>query len=185
MKNSMKMLLAAGAICAAGLVGTVPAAAQSGFSFRVGDVAIGYSDGYYDHRHRWHSWRNAREHRWYRTNYRSAYRSMRRDQDRDGISNRYDRDRDGDGVPNYRDSRPNNPWVGAIGYSDGYYDRNNTWHAWRNERERNWYSVNYRNSYRSMRRDSDRDGIPNRFDRDRDNDGVPNNRDRRPNNPYR
>lgn len=25
--------------------------------FNLGDVAIGYSDGYYDHGHRWHSWR--------------------------------------------------------------------------------------------------------------------------------
>ncbi|GAA4329830.1 hypothetical protein GCM10023165_02930 [Variovorax defluvii] len=33
-----------------------------------------------------------------------------RDNDRDGIPNRYDRDRDGDGVPNYYDRRPNNPY---------------------------------------------------------------------------
>lgn len=35
------------------------------------------------------------------------------------------------------------------------------------------------------RRDSDRDGVPNRFDRDRDGDGVPNRRDARPNDPRR
>ncbi|AEG92377.1 thrombospondin type 3 repeat-containing protein [Ramlibacter tataouinensis] len=35
---------------------------------------------------------------------------LRRDQDRDGIPNRYDRDRDGDGVPNRFDRRPNNHW---------------------------------------------------------------------------
>ncbi|VWX55675.1 conserved exported hypothetical protein [Burkholderiales bacterium 8X] len=39
--------------------------------------------------------------------------------------------------------------------------------------------------HRGGRRDSDRDGVPNRYDRDRDNDGVPNRFDRRPNNPYR
>jgi hypothetical protein len=33
-----------------------------------------------------------------------------RDQDRDGIANRYDRDMDGDGVPNRRDHNPNNPY---------------------------------------------------------------------------
>jgi hypothetical protein len=33
----------------------------------------------------------------------------RRDRDRDGVPNRYDRDRDGDGVPNRADARPNNP----------------------------------------------------------------------------
>lgn len=30
----------------------------------------------------------------------------RRDRDRDGVPDRYDRDRDGDGVPNWRDPRP-------------------------------------------------------------------------------
>jgi hypothetical protein len=34
----------------------------------------------------------------------------RRDQDRDGIPDRYDRDRDGDGVPNRYDRQPANPW---------------------------------------------------------------------------
>jgi hypothetical protein len=46
-----------------------------------------------------------------------------------------------------------------------------------------YYGQHYNRGHRG--RDSDRDGIPNRFDRDRDNDGVPNRFDRRPNNPYR
>lgn len=33
-----------------------------------------------------------------------------RDQDRDGIANRYDRDRDGDGIANRWDRRPQNPY---------------------------------------------------------------------------
>ena len=37
------------------------------------------------------------------------YHHGRRDQDRDGVPNRYDRDRDGDGVPNRHDARPHNP----------------------------------------------------------------------------
>jgi hypothetical protein len=32
-----------------------------------------------------------------------------RDRDGDGIANRYDRDRDGDGIPNRRDSHPRDP----------------------------------------------------------------------------
>lgn len=36
-------------------------------------------------------------------------RAARRDRDRDGVPDRYDRDRDGDGVPNRDDARPNNP----------------------------------------------------------------------------
>lgn len=192
MKNSLKMLLAASAIFGAGFVATAPASAQTGFSFRVGDVAIGYSDGYYDRRNRWHSWRNAREHEWYRVNYRDNYRGYRRDQDRDGIPNRFDRDRDGDGIPNRVDRRPNIPSgfsfrTGDVvfGFQDGYYDRSNQWRPWRNAREREWYRVNYRDNYRGYRRDQDRDGIRDRYDRDRDGDGVPNRVDRRPNNPYR
>lgn len=38
------------------------------------------------------------------------YQRRYRDQDGDGIPNRYDRDRDGDGVPNRYDRRPNNPY---------------------------------------------------------------------------
>jgi hypothetical protein len=73
----------------------------------------------------------------------------------------------------------------GIAYDDGYYDRSHRFHRWRHNRERDWYRANYRASYRGMRHDRDRDGIPNRVDRDRDNDGVPNRYDNRPNNPYR
>ncbi len=111
MKTSIKTLLAASLLCGAGMIAAVPASAQpTSFSFRLGDVAIGYSDGYYDRSHRWHSWRNAREHQWYRVNQRNYYRGMRHDRDRDGVPDRFDRDRDNDGVPNYRDRRPNNPY---------------------------------------------------------------------------
>jgi len=109
MKTSLKILLAAGALCASGLTSTLPAAA-AGFSFQVGDVAMGYRDGYYDRSHSWHSWRNAREHNWYRAHYARSYRGIRHDRDHDGIPNRFDRDRDNDGVPNRFDSRPNNPY---------------------------------------------------------------------------
>ena len=114
MRTSFKILLAAAALSTASLAASVPASAQpSHFSFRVGNVAMGFNDGYYDRDHRWHHWRNAREHRWYRSNYASYYRSDRHrgwDQDRDGIPNRFDRDRDNDGVPNRYDDRPNNPY---------------------------------------------------------------------------
>src|SRR5438067_7705974 len=99
MKTSLKLLLAAGALCTAGFIGTVPAAAQShmGFSFRDGDVAFGYQDGYYDRYHHWRYWRNQRERDWYRVNYRHRWHGYRHDRDR------YDRDRDNDGVPNWAD----------------------------------------------------------------------------------
>ena len=112
MKTSFKILLAAAALTS--LAATAPASAQpSSFSFRVGNVAMGFNDGYYDRDHRWHHWRSAREHRWYRANYSNYYRGARHrgwDSDRDGIPNRFDRDRDNDGVPNRYDDRPNNPY---------------------------------------------------------------------------
>jgi hypothetical protein len=88
------------------------------FSFNTGDVAFAYSDGYWDHSHRWHHWHNAREAREFRTRYGQVYSPYRhthvankgwRDKDHDGVPNRYDRDRDGDGVPNRYDRRPDNP----------------------------------------------------------------------------
>jgi len=66
-----------------------------------------------------------------------------------------------------------------MAYRDGYYDRYNRWHAWRSARE----AREFRSRYASRYRDSDRDGIPNRYDRDRDNDGIPNRYDRNPNRP--
>jgi hypothetical protein len=92
------MFLAAATIAGGlALAGTAPAMAQpSGFSFRVGDVAFGYTDGYYDNNRAWHAW-SARERNWYRSHYRRNYRAMRHDRDHDGIADRFDR-------------RPNNPY---------------------------------------------------------------------------
>ena len=102
-----------------GNVSEARAADSFSFSFKTGDVAFAYSDGYLDREPRWHSWRNSREHRNYRERYRDNYKAVRSsrernrgwrgDQDRDGIPNRVDRDRDGDGVSNRRDDAPNNP----------------------------------------------------------------------------
>lgn len=118
MNKSLKMILAAGFLGTVGMVGvtTTAAVAQpTSFSFRIGDVRMAFTDGYYDRYNRWHSWRSPRERYWYQSNYRNyrgaMWRNMRRaDADRDGIPNRYDRDRDNDGVPNRYDNRPNNPY---------------------------------------------------------------------------
>ena len=79
---------------------------------------------------------------------------------------------------------------GYYGYSNGYY-------AQPGYVVQPSYGYGYGYSHRRGR-DTDRDGIPNRYDRDldndgrpnhrdwdRDGDGVPNRHDRRPNNPYR
>ncbi len=89
---------------------TAPAAARDSFSFSfsVGDVDMAYRNGYYDRYGRFHYWSSPREQREWRARYASRYR----DQDWDGVPDRYDRDRDGDGVPNVYDNRPNRPGGG-------------------------------------------------------------------------
>ena len=74
--------------------------------------------------------------------------------------NQHGRDRDRDGVPDRLERRGYEP-VYAGGYRDG----------------RDGYRDGRRHD-RNGRRDTDRDGVPNRYDRDLDNDGVRNERDR-------
>lgn len=96
----------------------------------------------------------------------------------------YGPDRDRDGLPDRFERRGYAPVYGG-GYRDGrdYY------------RDGRGYD---RDRDRGRYRDTDRDGVPNRYDRDLDNDGVRNSRDRdrdgdgvpnrwdhRPENPYR
>ena len=56
----MKITIAAAVIAIAGatlaMSGTANAASHVTFDF--GNVALGYSDGYYDNDHRWHRWRH-------------------------------------------------------------------------------------------------------------------------------
>ena len=66
---------------------------------------MAYSDGYWDTKHRWHNWRNAREHQAYRETYHDRYQAERHTR----FKNAGWRDSDNDGVPDPLDSRPNNP----------------------------------------------------------------------------
>ncbi len=56
-----------------------------------------------------------------------------------------------------------------MAYRNGYTDRYGRFHYWSSPREMR----EFRGRYASRYRDSDWDGIPNRYDRDRDGDGVP------------
>jgi hypothetical protein len=83
--------------------------AQAGdfaFSFNTGDVAVAYSDGYWDRGHHWHRWHNAREAREYRARFRDHYHPRAHHHYR----NMGWRDADRDGVPNRYDDHPRNPW---------------------------------------------------------------------------
>ena len=55
---------------------------NSSFSITLGNVVIGYSDGYYDNNRNWHGWRNENERNWYRQNRRDSYYHQRRASDR-------------------------------------------------------------------------------------------------------
>ena len=54
------------AIIAAGLVGAMfstaglasAAGSSASVTFNLGDIAFGYNDGYWDHAHQWHAWKN-------------------------------------------------------------------------------------------------------------------------------
>ena len=50
-----------------------------------------------------------------------------------------------------------NPGSIAWGYSDGYWDREHQWHAWRNQRDAEWYRSHYRQHYYGHRHDRDHD----------------------------
>ena len=44
----------------------------------------------------------------------------------------------------------------AFGYSDGYWDRDHHWHAWRNAEEQRYFRDHYREHYAGNRHDRDR-----------------------------
>ncbi len=52
-------------------------------SISFGDIAFGYSDGYWDNGHRWHAWRNDAEARSYRDRHGSNFHDWHHDRDRD------------------------------------------------------------------------------------------------------
>ncbi len=53
-------------------------------SIGLGNIALGYRDGYWDGGHHWHHWRNNRDYRSYRYGHDSNYRNYNHDRDGDG-----------------------------------------------------------------------------------------------------
>jgi len=78
MRNIFKSFVVVLALSGASLFGTATAHADSvGISLNFGDVAIGYSDGYWDHHHHWHRWRNSKYRHAYQHWDRAEYHSSR------------------------------------------------------------------------------------------------------------
>jgi hypothetical protein len=59
------------------MVGT--AAHAAGIGFRIGDVSVGYSDGYWDNHHRWHRWARHEDMEAWRTAHADMYHDWRHD----------------------------------------------------------------------------------------------------------
>ena len=71
------------ALIAAPVIASAPAAAAGvDFSVSLGNAAFGYSDGYWDRDHRWHTWRNKNEAQYFRTHNGEHYTGARHDKDR-------------------------------------------------------------------------------------------------------
>ena len=104
MKHALKAVLIAGALGVGALLSAPSASAhERGSSVSVnvdlGNVSVGYRNGYYDHNRRWHRWRSDDE----RRHFRRAYRSRYSDYDYRDRDDRYDRRRDRGGHRGRRD----------------------------------------------------------------------------------
>jgi hypothetical protein len=67
---------------ATSFVGASKAYADS-VRFEVGNVAIGYSDGYWDREHHWHGWEKAEHRDAYRAARNAEYHDWQHDRDKD------------------------------------------------------------------------------------------------------
>ena len=83
LKNTKAALVAA--LLAAGTLGaTAPAHAAVSVQFDAGNVAFGYSDGYWDRGHQWHRWPSAAARNNWREHNRGHYYSRAHTRDHGG-----------------------------------------------------------------------------------------------------
>jgi hypothetical protein len=130
MKTRMNSAIVALGLAGATFAMSAPAQAQDvgvgvhvggiGVGVGIGDVAFGYRDGYWDHGHRWHHWREG-ELGAYRNGPNSQYSDWNHDRDRD---------------LGWRGNAGGPTIVFdvnevAFGYRDGYWDHGHRWHDWR------------------------------------------------------
>ena len=87
MRNIIIGMVAVIGLSGAALLATGTANADSrggaAISLNFGNVAFGYSDGYWDNGHRWHRWSNANEQRRYQKQRHRNYNNHRHDRDAD------------------------------------------------------------------------------------------------------
>ena len=67
------------ALAAALLIGTAGAANAAGVGFSIGNVSLGFSDGYWDNSHHWHKWAHRRDADAWRSAHADLYHDWRHD----------------------------------------------------------------------------------------------------------
>jgi hypothetical protein len=78
-----------GAVIVLGLAGATLAlsgpanAARVGISLNLGNIAFGYQDGYWDHSHHWHKWRNQSDAQRYQASSGNQYHDWNHTRDAD------------------------------------------------------------------------------------------------------
>jgi hypothetical protein len=82
MKTNLKIALAMALLMGSVSAGAGVANAAVGIGFRIGDVSVGYSDGYWDSHHRWHRWARHEDMETWRHAHADLYHDWRHD-DRD------------------------------------------------------------------------------------------------------
>ena len=82
MKKTLAVLAAAAALGGATFV-SHGAMAQTTVTFDTGNVAIGYSDGYWDRNHGWHNWAREEDMRAYRAAKNAEWHEWKHDRDKD------------------------------------------------------------------------------------------------------
>jgi hypothetical protein len=78
--KSLKWALLVAPIIAMSASAATPAIARTGVSIDLGNIAVGYRDGYYDRSHSYHRWGHADAMR-YRDRYHDNYRDMAHSRD--------------------------------------------------------------------------------------------------------
>jgi hypothetical protein len=67
------------ALASSSILVAAPASAAVDFSISLGNAAYGYSDGYWDRDHHWHTWRNRQESAYFRAHNGDHYVATRHD----------------------------------------------------------------------------------------------------------
>ena len=75
----MRHILKTALVAALLITSADAASAAVGIGFNIGNVSVGFSDGYWDNAHHWHRWANRADMERYRTAHADSYHEWRHD----------------------------------------------------------------------------------------------------------